>query len=310
MAMLETMPEPGTVHETDSAPGPDPLPEPDPLPALPDLGAACVDAHAHLDMLEDPAGALERAARAGIALGASVIDLAEDAEVTLDGLEGWLADAAERLLPDGLVAPAVRLVAGWHPHNAKAGTPEMLARLRDLARNDARVGAIGEIGLDFHYDHSPRDDQRVWFRAHLELAHEVGLPVIVHLREAHEEGAATIAEVGVPSAGCVIHCFTEGPNLAERFLEMGCIVSFAGPVTFPKAEQIREAARVVPLDRLLVETDCPFLAPHPHRGRTNEPAFAVLNAEAVARAKGIEPAEVASAALGTARTLFGRGHVR
>jgi len=285
------------------------MPEPRALPDLPDLGAASVDAHAHLDMLDDPAGALARAARAGIALVASVVDLTEEPEATLDGLEDWLLDATERLLPDGLVAPAVRLVAGWHPHNARAGTPELLVRLRELAR-DPRVGALGEIGLDFHYDHSSREDQRASFRMHLELAHEVGLPVVVHLREAHDEGAATIAEIGVPPAGCIIHCFTEGPALAERFLEMGCVISFAGPVTFPKAQQIRDAAAIVPLDRLLVETDCPFLAPHPYRGRTNEPAFAVLNAEAVARAKGVEPAEVATAALSNARAIFGRGYAR
>jgi len=276
------------------------------LPELPDLGALSVDAHAHLDMLDDPVGALERSARAGLALVATIVDLTESPETTLDGVEEWRTQAAERLRPDGLVPPEVRLVVGWHPHNAKAHSEALLERLRELAA-DPRVGAIGEVGLDFHYDHSPRDDQRASFRMHVELAHETGLPVIVHLREAHEEGAATLAEVGVPPGGCVIHCFTEGPELAERFLDMGCSISFAGPVTFPKAHQLREAAAVVPLDRLLVETDCPFLTPHPYRGRTNEPAFAVLNAEAVAAAKAIAPAAVASAALENARVLFGRG---
>jgi TatD DNase family protein len=277
--------------------------------ALPDLGAQTADAHAHLDMLGDPATALERAARAGVALVASVVDLTEHPETTLNGLAGWIAAAAARLEPKGLTPPDVRLVAGWHPHNAKEGSPAMLAHLRELL-SDPRVGAIGEVGLDFHYDHSPRDSQRASFRAHLELAHEVGLPVVVHLREAHEEGIATIREVGVPAAGCIVHCYTEGPELAERFLAMGCYISFAGPVTFPKADRMREAAAIVPLDRLLVETDCPFLAPHPYRGATNEPAYAVLNAEAVAHAKGVSPAEVASAVLANARSLFSRGHAR
>jgi TatD DNase family protein len=138
----------------------------------------------------------------------------------------------------------------------------------------------------------------------------VGLPVEIHLREAHEEGLEIIEEVGPPPAGCVIHCFTEGPDLAQRFLDLGCLISFAGPVTFKKADTVREAARIVPLDRLLVETDCPFLAPHPYRGRPNEPAFAVLNAAAVADAKGVPHAEVASAALANARRLFSRGQVR
>lgn len=279
------------------------------LPTLPDLGAPCVDAHAHLDMLEDPVAALVRAARAGIALVATVVDLSEDPETTLDGLDGWLEQAGEPLSAEGLTPPEVRLVAGWHPHNAKAGDADMLERLRTLAA-DPRVGALGELGLDFHYDHSPRDTQHAWFRTHLELAHEVGLPVEIHLREAHDEGIALLAEVGIPAAGCVIHCFTEGPELAERFLELGCHISFAGPVTFKRADALREAARLVPLDRVLVETDCPFLAPHPYRGRRNEPAFAVLNAAAVAEAMGVSPAAVATAALENARTLFGRGHVR
>ncbi len=278
------------------------------LPTLPDLGAPCVDAHAHLDMLENPPVALARAARAGIALVATVVDLSESPETTLDGLDGWVAEATAILEPYGLAVPEVRLVVGWHPHNAKEGDAGMLERLRALAA-DPRVGAFGELGLDFHYDHSPRDVQRAWFRTHLELAHEVGLPVEIHLREAHDEGVALLAELGVPEAGCVIHCFTEGPDLAARFLELGCHISFAGPVTFKKSDALREAARLVPLDRVLVETDCPFLAPHPYRGRRNEPAFAVLNAAAAADAMGVSHAAVATAALANARALLGRGHV-
>lgn len=279
------------------------------LPTLPDLGVPSVDAHAHLDMLDDPAAALVRAAQAGIALVATVVDLSEEPETTLHGLAGWRESADEHLAPLGLSAPEVRIIAGWHPHNAKEGDDAMLARLRELA-GDPRVGAFGELGLDFHYDHSPRDVQRAWFRRQLELAHAVGLPVEIHLREAHDEGLAMLTELGAPPAGCVIHCFTEGPELAERFLDLGCFISFAGPVTFKKADVLRDAARLVPLERLLVETDCPFLAPHPYRGRRNEPAFAVLNAEAVALAKGIEPAEVATAALANAQALFAREHAR
>lgn len=279
------------------------------LPTLPSLGAPCVDAHAHLAMLDDPMAALVRAARADVALVATVVDLTEEPEVTFDGLTGWLDGAAVHLAPEGLAVPEVRLVVGWHPHNASAGDGALLARLKELAA-DPRVGALGELGLDYHYDHSPRDDQRAWFRAQLGLAHEVGLPVEIHLREAHEEGVALLEEMGVPPAGCVIHCFTEGPELASRFLELGCHISFAGPVTFKKADAVREAARIVPLDRLLVETDCPFLAPEPYRGRRNEPALAVLNAAAVAQAKGVAGADVATAALENARALFSRSGVR
>ena len=273
---------------------------------LPDLGAATCDAHAHLDMLEDPAGALVRAGACGIGLVASIVDVTEKPERTVDGLVHWLAEAA--CIAEGLSpVPEVVLIAGVHPHNASAYTDAVHDQLVALMRDDSRVRALGELGLDFHYDHSPHDDQRSMFRRQLALAHETGLPVVVHLREAHAEGLAILRDVGVPSAGCVIHCFTEGAELAEEFLDLSdsIVISFAGPVTFSKAEQIREAARVVPIDRLLVETDCPFLAPAPYRGRPNEPAFAVLNAAKVASAKGLEPAEVATAALANARRLFG-----
>lgn len=281
---------------------------PDWLSALPDLGAATADAHAHLDMLEDPAGALANAAIAGIALVATVVDLTED-ERTFTELAGWQADAADRLAAagrDDLTPPEVRFVVGAHPHNAKDFVGDVPARMRAVA-NLPGVAAFGELGLDFHYDHSPRDVQRAAFESHLALAHELGFPVIVHLREAHDEGFAMLRNAGLPAAGCVLHCFTEDALTAERFLELGCWISFAGPVTFKKAHAIREAAALTPLDRLLVETDCPFLAPEPFRGRKNEPAFTVLNAQAVAAAKGVEPAEVAAAGLSNARRLFARG---
>jgi TatD DNase family protein len=276
--------------------------------ALPDLGAPTADAHAHLDMLDDPIGALARAADAGVALVASVVDLTEDPELTLDGLDAWMAAARELVDDPATALPDVPVICGVHPHNARAYDSAVHERLRALVAGDRRIAALGELGLDFHYDHSPREAQRAMFRSQIELAHETGLPVIVHLREAHEEGAAILAELGVPRAGCVIHCFTEGPELAQRFLAMddAVLVSFAGPVTFPKAAQIREAAAAVPLDRLLVETDCPFLAPVPVRGRANEPAYVTLNVAVVAEAKGLGPAEVAAASLTNARRLFAR----
>jgi TatD DNase family protein len=275
---------------------------------LPDLGADTADAHAHLDMLEDPIGALARAAGAGVALVASVVDLTEDPELTLEGLDPWLAAARELLTDPAAALPDVPLICGVHPHNARAWDGDVHDRLRELANGDRRIAALGELGLDFHYDHSPRDSQRAMFRAQIELAHETALPVIVHLREAHDEGAAVLDELGVPGAGCVIHCFTEGPELARRFLSLddAVVISFAGPVTFPKAVRIREAAAAVPLDRLLVETDCPFLAPTPYRGRANEPAYVTLTAAAVAEAKGLGSAEVAAASLANARRLFAR----
>ena len=287
---------------------------------LPDLGAPTADTHAHLDMLADPAGALERASRAGVDLVCSIVDLTEEPGITLDGLSSWLADAGEALrpsqgetvgtpgLPD-VSPPDVRLILGVHPHNASRYDDAMHDRLREVACTlpAGLVVGLGELGLDFHYDHSPRDAQRDAFRRQLGLAHELRLPVTVHLRAAHEEGLAILAECGVPEAGCIIHCFTEGPETARRFLALGpsVMMSFAGPVTFAKAQQIRDALEVVPPERILAETDSPFLAPAPYRGEANEPAFVVLNVARIAEVLGLPTADVASANLRNARRVFG-----
>ena len=281
--------------------------DPKPLADLPRLGASVADTHAHLDMLDDPAGALERAALAGVSFVVTIADVTEEPLGTYDGLPAWEREASERL-EQGSNAnpppPETRVIVGVHPHNAKHFDAAVADELRRLAL-DARTCGIGEVGLDFHYDHSPRDDQRAMMRRHLELAHELGLPVCIHLREAHEEGLEILRETGVPAAGCVIHCFTEGPRTAELFLDLGCLIAFGGVVTFPKADVVREAVAFVPLERMLLETDCPFLAPAPYRGRTNEPAFVTLTAAAVAGIRGTAPAEVATATLGNARGVFG-----
>jgi len=274
---------------------------------LPELGAPTTDTHAHLDMLDDPAGALERAAMAGIEFVCTIADATEHARGTLESLQSWIDEAAARLRDWDVprTPPAVRIVVGVHPHNAKAFNAALESDVRSFAE-DPRVCAIGEAGLDFHYNHSPRADQRRAYRRQLEIAHELHLPAILHLREAGDEGIDILREVGVPPAGCVLHCFTEGPETAERFLDLGCYISFAGAVTFARAEAIRAAAAIVPLERLLVETDSPFLAPTPYRGRPNEPAFVTLCAAKVAEVKGLDTAAVATAALANARNLFDR----
>lgn len=277
------------------------------LPPLPTLGAPIADTHAHLDMLEDPALALARAALAGVAFVVTVVDPTEDPERTLIGLPAWRDDAAHLLAASASEAtpdvPDVRVIIGAHPHNAKDFDTSVAARLRALAR-DPLVAGIGEIGLDYHYDHSPRDEQRRAFAEQLEIARELGLPVVVHLREAHDEGEAVLREAGLPAAGCVLHCFTGDAALLERFLGLDCHVSFAGPVTFKKADAIREASAGVPLERLLVETDCPFMTPEPFRGRKNEPAFTVLTASRIADARGICAKDFAQATYGTSLSLF------
>jgi TatD DNase family protein len=279
---------------------------------LPRLGAPTADTHAHLDMLADPAGALARASRAGVDLVCSIVDLTEEPEVTLEGLDAWLAAAAVDLAAGPhapLSPPDVRLILGVHPHNASLYDARMHERLRELAISLGRGVAVGlgELGLDFHYDHSPREAQRDAFRRQLTLAGELGLPVTVHLRDAHEEGLEILREIGVPEAGCIIHCFTEGPGMAERFLSLAdaVVISFAGPVTFGKAAEIREALHVVPAHRMLAETDSPFLAPAPYRGEANEPAFVVVNVARIAAETGRATDEVASACRENARRVFG-----
>jgi len=273
----------------------------------PDFGSVAVaDTHAHLDMLDDPALALARAALAGVEFVATVADVTEDAWRTYDELASWRTNAAEMLDAAGrsdLNVPRVRVVVGAHPHNAKLWAADALAEFRRLVA-DPLTCAVGEMGLDYHYDHSPREDQRARFAEHLALAHEFGLPGVIHLREAHDDGLAILREHGAPPAGCILHCFNLEPEVMQPFLEMGCHVSFAGPVTFKKATEVREAAAAVPTGRILTETDCPFMAPEPFRGRANEPALVVFTAERLAQARGEQPQEFASHAFSAAIALL------
>ena len=201
--------------------------------------------------------------------------------------------------------PAVRALAeahddlwcsvGIHPHEAEHQPETTAAALAEMARHPKVVG-LGETGLDFHYDHSPRDRQAAVFRAHAAASRETGLPLIVHTRSADAETAWILQEESRkgPLTG-VIHCFSSGRELAEKAIEIGFYISLSGIVTFNKAEELRAIARELPLDRLLLETDAPYLAPMPHRGKRNEPAFVVDTANRVAELKGIEFEEFARA---------------
>jgi TatD DNase family protein len=273
---------------------------------LPRLGAQTADTHAHLDMLDDPAGALERAAMAGVMLIVNVADLTEAPHNAYEHLAEWLETAQRRLddweIPHGS-PPQVRVIVGTHPHNAKHHGPERMEILTELAKDPLTVG-IGEIGLDFHYDHSPREEQIAAFEEQLAFAQDVGLPAVIHLRDAFDEGVEILERIGIPEAGCVMHCFTTDTAEMRSFLDLGCYISFAGPVTFKKADALRAAVVVVPLDCLLVETDCPFLAPEPHRGRPNEPAFVTLTVERIARQRGERTDIVARATMKNARAVF------
>jgi TatD DNase family protein len=169
------------------------------------------------------------------------------------------------------------------------------------------VVAIGETGLDYYYDHSPREEQRAAFARHIEIARAVGKPVVCHVRDAHREAHDMLAEAGVGRGlGGVIHCFTGTPEDAEAYVAMGFHISFSGIVTFrgKSAEPIRQAVKKVPLDRILIETDCPFLAPMPMRGKRNEPAYVVHTAGVVAEQAGVSLADLAAASTRNATSLF------
>ena len=197
------------------------------------------------------------------------------------------------------VLDGVWATAGVHPHDA-AGGIDGLAEL--LSRPE--VVAVGECGLDYHYDHSPRDQQRAVFAAQVALAHERDLPLVIHTREAWDDTFAVLAAEGVPER-TVFHCFSGGAAEVRRCLDLGAHLSFSGIVSFPSAADLREAAALCPADRLLVETDSPYLAPVPHRGRRNQPAFVTHVGEAVAAARGEDPADVAAATWAVASRVYG-----
>jgi TatD DNase family protein len=192
---------------------------------------------------------------------------------------------------------------GIHPHDVGTMTEADWQALDELARAPRVVG-IGETGLDYHYDHSPRDAQRDAFRRFIRLARQVRLPVICHIRDAHEEAARILADEGAGEVGGVIHCFTGGPADARRYLDLGLHLSLSGILTFKNAQPIRDAASAAPLDRLMVETDAPFLAPVPHRGKQNEPAFVLETLTCLAGLRGLSIDETAALTTANARRLF------
>jgi TatD DNase family protein len=271
------------------------------------------DTHAHLQMLTNPALALARAGAHRVTFVETMLDPAGDGLTTFSEFDTWLQEARAYLqaivqthgfgvcdpqaLPEetctelarlNLAAqevPLVRISPGVHPHNAKDYTPEMDDTMRRCIR-DPRVSALGEIGLDYHYDLSPRPVQREVFRTQLRIALEVGLPVVLHMREAHDDGFRILEEEGFPAAGTLLHCFNLDAHEVARWVEAGCYIAFGGPVTFKKADEVREAAAAVPLDKLLSETDAPFMTPEPLRGIECEPAYTIFSAEELCRVRG------------------------
>ena len=176
---------------------------------------------------------------------------------------------------------------GCHPHNAQHYDDALEAVLRERL-HDARVSALGEVGLDYHYDLSPREAQREAFRRQIRLAKEAGLPVVLHMREAHDDGFAILSEEGFPEAGTLLHCFNLDAAELARWTEAGCFIAFGGPLTFKKADEVREAAKLVPADRLLTETDAPYMTPEPLRGTTCGPEHVAFTAAKLADVRGFE----------------------
>ena len=196
----------------------------------------------------------------------------------------------------------VYATVGLHPHDASEG----LAGFREL-RDRPEVVAVGECGLDYHYDHSPRDVQRRVFAEQVQLAHEVGLPLVIHTRSAWDDTFDVLAAEGVP-ATTIFHCFTGGPDEARRAVELDAYLSFSGIVTFKNAPEVREAAVLCPADRYLVETDAPYLAPVPYRGKRNQPAWVTHVGARLAEVREVSVARVAEETWANAESAFGLGH--
>ena len=255
-----------------------------------------IDTHAHLNhpqFANDWKDALKRAKSVGVEVVINV---------------GYDIPSSERAVAQCSDAPsdgsAVFASIAVHPHEAKNWGEEAAKTLALLAR-DPSVIAVGEIGLDFHYDFSPRQDQFRAFEEQLDLAWRLNFPVILHIREAHPEALAVVKNFGKPLQG-VAHCFTGTWDEAKAWLELGFYIGIAGIVTFErKSENVKEVAAKAPLDRLMIETDAPYLAPVPHRGKRNEPAFLPIIAEFVARLKGIPVEQLVEATRQNANALFG-----
>jgi len=257
------------------------------------MGSKLIDTHTHLDFPQfdgDRERVIERALAAGVR---AMINVGAD----LASSQAALALAE--------VYPQIHAAVGVHPHDAKTVTKQVLGELRALASHP-RVVAVGEIGLDFYRDLSPRDKQRQVFEQQLALAREVGKPVIIHDREAHKEVMAILRQwfKSSPELPGVLHCFSGDLTMAQEAIKIGFYISVAGPVTFENARRLRELVRQLPLEKLLIETDCPYLTPHPYRGKRNEPAYVKLVAQEIARLKEVSVEKVARITSDNAQALF------
>ena len=256
-------------------------------------GLLLVDTHCHLadaKFRDDVEAVIARATDAGVV---QIISVGAIGPIENDQLTVEIAERHKNIFA----------VVGVHPHDAKDCTPDRIAQLRDLAASK-KVVAIGESGLDFHYMHSPPDAQEVSLRAHLALAAELDLPIVIHCRDAENRMVEIVRDTGIPPRGGVIHCFTGDANAAREFLTLGFCISFSGIITFKNAATIREAATIVPDDRVMVETDSPYLAPEPYRGKRNEPAYVTRTLEMLANLRRIDATTLGAQVVANASRVF------
>lgn len=252
-----------------------------------------VDSHAHIQGKEyagETAAVIERARAAGVE---QIIAVGGAGDMSSNSEAVHLADAFANIYA----------TVGMHPHDAKDVGPDELQKLKDLTLHP-KVVAVGETGLDYYYDHSPREVQRRVFAQFIHMAHDTELPIVVHERDAAGDAADLLRSEGEGKLCGVIHCFTGNYEAARAYLDLGFYISFTGIITFKNADDLRDVARRVPLERILVETDSPYLTPVPHRGKRNEPAYVRLVAATVANIKGVSLEDVAQVTTDNTRRLF------
>jgi TatD DNase family protein len=253
-----------------------------------------IDSHCHLDF-PDFTDELD-----------AIVQRAQDAGVERMVTIATRMDRADRLVEIAERYDSVFFTVGVHPHEAAHAVDADFVKMRDLAAHPKCVG-IGEAGLDYHYNFAPPDVAKRVFRAQIGIARDLRLPLVIHTREAEDDTAAILEEeMGQGVFQPLMHCFTSSRALAETALKLGAYISFSGVVTFKKSEDLRALARDVPLDRVLVETDAPYLAPMPWRGKRNEPAYVVQTARAVAEARGLTPEALAQATRANTLAVFGK----
>jgi TatD DNase family protein len=255
-----------------------------------------VDSHAHIDGPEYDSDRVEVIARAR--------DVGVKMILTV-GTGDPHSDAFERAVNLAETNPEVYAAVGVHPHDAKLYDDAAEAKIKEIIQRSSRVLAWGEIGLDFHYDNSPRDVQREVFRRQLQGGRDCGVPVIIHTREADDDTLEILlSEYQGSERGGVMHCFGGSPELAQGAIDLGFLISFSGNITFKKAQNIRDVAKQVPLDRLLIETDCPYLTPIPYRGHRNEPAHVIEVARCLADLHGVSLEDIGRATTDNFKGIF------